>query len=168
MTGPAFSQNTLSDSREESSLSRYQVVEDGEELVKLRDLQALEDKAKAAFSDGLCLEGADVGFAEHANVAANVLRQSLEPFYSADRDDSSAIIQRSANSDLANVERASNNLLLKRNEYWLLEAKCYFEKGDFDNALNRTYRALEYIHPLDQEALWIEAREMMFNMIGYE
>tara|TARA_R110002110_G_scaffold355310_3_gene564968 strand:- start:82 stop:693 length:612 start_codon:yes stop_codon:yes gene_type:complete len=168
LAGPTLAQNSLSDSKEESSLSRYQVVGDGEDLVKLSDLESLEDRARVAYTDGRCLQGAEIQFPEKANIAANILRQTLEPFYSADRDDSSAIVQRPANSNLASVEGAANNLLMKRNEYWFLEAKCYFEKGDFDSALNRTYRALEYIHPLNQEALWVEAREMMFHMIGYE
>lgn len=168
MCGAAWPQNSFEDESERTSLSRYQVVEEGENLPTLQELEDLEDQSKALFAEGKCEEAAEVNFADAANTVSNVLRQTLEPFYSADRDDRSTIINRPANKDLVTVERTANHLIGKRNEAWFSEVKCYYQRGDKSAAVPRLYRTLDFIHPLEAQDIWIEAREMMWELIGYE
>jgi len=154
--------------QEEDSLSRYQITEEGQQVVTLKELEVLEDKAKGLFDSGNCERAAELDFSGQANQMANIIRQGIEPYYSANRDDREIISRRSRFDQLVAAESVFNGILMKRNEFWALEARCFFERGDTDEALPRLFRALEYLDGREQARLWRETREMLWSIIGYE
>jgi tetratricopeptide (TPR) repeat protein len=168
VSSAAFAEKKVEGMSEETSLSRYQIVEEGQEFLTLQDLEPLEDQAKALFAQGKCEKGLELDFAGAANRSANVLRQTLEPFYNAERDDRDWLGRRSYFGQLVETENASNELLNRRNEVWVLEAKCFLERGDKEKALVRLYRALDFIDGMDQGGLWEEARTMIWEIVGFE
>lgn len=161
-------QSLLETMQEEDSLSRYAITEEGKPIVTLKELEVLEDQAKGFFDAGECEKAAEIDFSGHANRIANIIRQGIEPYYSADRDDRETMSRRAGFDQLVTAERVSNGMLMKRNEFWALEAKCFFERGDTDEALPRLFRALEYLDGEGQARIWLETRQMLWSVIGYD
>ena len=164
-----LSETTNGAVEDETSLSHYQIVEEDQSILTISELELLGSRAKQLFAEGKCEEGASLDFAGSANVAANILRQGLEPYYKADRDSRNSIYY---NDDLFNelvsAEEASNKYIKDRNETWFLEAKCFYERGDAEKALVRLYRVLEFINAEGEDEIWEKARVMIWSIIGYE
>lgn len=155
----------------DTDLSRYEVFKEGESIVSLTSLQAMEDEYKASVAQGQCEEALPkiVAFYEAANKTSNILRRGNEPFYDASRDDRESVGRnRELLKTLIAAENASNNLVHQRNFAWVEEAKCLLEVGDNEGAIHRLYRALDYIGvDHNERALWKEARDLLWNEVGY-
>lgn len=155
---------------EGTDLSRYQVVGETETQVTLQDLDRREGPIREMIASANCAEALPliVEFAEDANVLANIIRQSLEPFYSARNDDQESISRGDPGfQSLVNAERTSNGLLRLRNEFWVIEAKCLIEQNQSSAAVNRLFRALDFIDGIQERQLWLEARELLWEQVGY-
>lgn len=162
----------VSAQEDETDLSRYKIVDEEKSFPTIIEFKRMEDEARALYKKKDCeqfiplaSEAASVG-----NKLANIVRQGLEPFYDANRDDQK-IIPRKLGADfdkLAEAETAGNNLVLIRNEFWVMEAVCLIETGQRDQGINKLYRALDYVDPLKQTALWKEAREAIWASIAYK
>jgi len=157
---------------DETSLSRYKVVDEDEKLPTLAAFQKLEDETRLLFSKDSCEElSLQAGkVADTANRLSNIIRQGLEPFYDANRDDQKIIPTRMGTDfqELIDAETTANNLLLIRNEFWIKEAICLIELGQRDQGINKLFRALDFVDPLKQADLWKEARETIWSAVGYK
>ena len=154
-----------------TDLSRYQVAAEEDKILTLAELEATEDIAREFFASGDCNIAlpAIVEFSESANMLANIIRRGVKPFYDASRDEKDTIQLNSTRlSILASAESASNNLLRKRNEFWVMEAKCLLQEGRRNEAIPRLRRALDYIDGVKEVDLWDEARDLLWSTIGYE
>lgn len=162
---------TASAQEDETDISRYKVVGDEGNLPTVTEFASLEDEVRALREDGNCneltIKAAEA--ARIANLLANVISQGLEPFYGANSDDRSRISRELGPSLnlLADAETTATNLRLIRNEFWVFEATCLLEMGERDDGMNKMYRALDFIVPLEQQALWDEAREALWATVGY-
>lgn len=152
-----------------TDLSRYELLEEGESIKTLTDLQAMEDDYKALVSDGNCEAAIPtiVEFYEAANHVSNLIRRGNEPYYDAMRDDREKLSRdRPLLAELIAAENTFNNLIKQRNRAWVEEAKCLLEKGDNRAAVTRLYRALDYISG-DERDLWEEARTLLWAEVGF-
>jgi uncharacterized protein YbaP (TraB family) len=159
-----------SDATDATSLSRYAVIDEGESLKTVQELTEMEASWRQMLADGNCDAALPllVEFADSANVTSNIIRQGLEPFYDADRDDRDAMARQKALLDrLIAAERTFNQLLRMRNAAWVEEAKCLLEEGRSSQAITRLYRALDYISADSERALWEEARDLIWEQVGY-
>lgn len=156
---------------DELDLSRYQIVEEGERIRSFSEVNKLEDDYKELVAAGDCNAAlvAIASYYDAANVTANILRQGLEPFYDASRDDRESVFaDRQLLDELAAAEDLSNDLVRRRNTAWVEEAKCLLAIGDRRAAIVRLYRALDFIGTSsDQRELWNEARSLLWAQIGY-
>jgi hypothetical protein len=157
---------------DKTDLSRYKVVEDGASLPTLVEFKVIEDDVRSLRKndncDELVIKAPDAASA--ANRLSNVIRQGLEPFYDANREDQGRIPAWLGEDfeALIEAETAANNLLFIRNEFWVYEAACLIELGDREDGMNKMYRALDFVDPLKQTALWKEARDTLWETVGYE
>jgi tetratricopeptide (TPR) repeat protein len=134
------------------------------------DVEVLEDTYRELVEANDCIAAipAIVEFSEAANLASNLLRQGLEPFYDASRDARDSITRnRTLLNELVAAERMFNELLKQRNRAWVEEAKCLLEIGDREDAITRLYRALEFIDADSERGLWEEARRLLWAEVGY-
>ncbi len=157
--------------RDEVDLSRYQVVEEGERIRLLSEVNRLEDNYKELIVAGDCNAALPTiaTYYEAANVTANILRQGLEPFYDASRDDRGSVsTDRQLIKELAAAEDLANDLIRRRNAAWVDEAKCLLVIGDRSAAVTRLFRALDFIGTGNEHRnLWNEARRLLWAEIGY-
>lgn len=156
---------------EDTSLSRYQLFDEGDGTPTLAGIEKIENEYQALVSEGNCSEALPkiVEFAKAANYASNLIRRGNEPYYDARRDDQKTIAaNRSVLDELISAERTFNNLIRQRNRAWVEEAKCLLEQGDKDGAVTRLYRALDYISGTEETALWKEARNLLWAQVGLE
>lgn len=127
--------------------------------------------AEAAYMEALVENGCQnavgrVGeFARAANATSNVIRQALQPFYSARRDDQNSI--GSLISSLADAEEVANSLTAARNRAWVAEAECLYELGRHGDALAKVFQALDYISISERET-WERARNLVWTMAGFQ
>lgn len=154
---------------EQTDISQYQVVEEEEEMLTLQALEAQEVEARGLFDQGNCVSALPkiVEFADNANRLGNIVRQGVEPFYDATRDDQEVIARDPKFGQMIKAESTSNLLISKRNEFWVMEAKCLIANGDNTAAVNRLYRALEHIDGKDERDLWEEARTLIWEAVGF-
>jgi hypothetical protein len=96
----------------------------------------------------------------------NLIRQGLEPFYSASHDARESFRGANSMTTLIAAESEGNRRLFQRDEARVRQARCLVEIGDRDQAVNTLFTALEYI-TIQQEPLWIEARSMLWELVGY-
>lgn len=163
--------NAMAQELIETDLSRYELLEEGETVVTLSELEEMEDAYKALMTAGDCDAAIPSinEFADAANHVSNLIRQGNEPYYSARRDDQEDMSNnRSLVNELVAAERTFNNLLRKRNEAWVEEAKCLLATGDKRAAVNRLFRALDYISGTEEAVLWKEARTLLWSEVGLE
>lgn len=165
----SFAQESGLQSITDTDLSGYQVFNDDEDVVSLKDLEQLEASARTKFDAQDCEAALPeiIDFSEDANRLSNIIRQGIEPFYSASRDDQEVIGRNAKFDDMISAEATANKLLEKRNEFWVMEAECLFANGDKIGAVNRLYRALEYIDGRKETALWERARTQLWNAVGF-
>ena len=105
-------------------------------------------------------------YSKVANRLSNMYRQSLEPFYSQ-RDKNYQTIA-IANLEVwggIQFEKKSNELIRKRNEAWVKQAECLYEKGKTKKSLNIVYHALDYINS-KEDAVWKRAFDLMLKIIN--
>lgn len=165
----AQTQTTLSD---ETALDRYAILETDEGVKTVQEIQDMESVWRQLILNGNCSEALPllVDFSENANVTANVLRQGIEPYYDADRDTRERFsnLYRDILGELQRAERISNQIIRMRNTAWVEEARCLIAEGSQAEAVNRLYRALDYIHPVNEVRLWNDAREMLWEQVGHQ
>lgn len=154
---------------DETALSHYEIFTDEIEIVPLSELETLEDRYTKLL-DGEGCENAlplIVKFSESSNKTANITRQGNKPLYAASREKSERVSRnRSLLNELIRAEDTFNDLIRRRNKAWVEEAKCLLELGEKQAAINRLYRALDYIDVTDS-SLWSEARFLLWNEIGF-
>lgn len=155
---------------DETDLSRYALVEEGESVPTLADLATQEATVRKHLAADDCATALPllVELSKKTNTVANIVAQGLEPYYKARRDDQKVIARRPGFAKLVSAERKANALKAKRNEFWFLEARCHVQLGDRDKAIPRLFRALRFIDGKKQEPLWLDARELLWSTIGYE
>jgi hypothetical protein len=156
---------------DDTSLSRYQLFDEGDSTPTLSEIEQIENEYQALVSEGNCSEALPkiAEFAKAANYASNLIRRGNEPYYDARRDDQKLIAaDRSVLDELIAAERTFNNLIRQRNKAWVEEAKCLLEQGDKDEAVTRLYRALDYISGTEERDLWKEARILLWAQVGLE
>ena len=162
--------SVISQETSDIDLSRYQIVDEDLTIKKLSEIQNMETNYNKLIATGDCNEAipAIVSFYNAANMAANLLTQGLEPFYDADRDEREtiAILNEKLFNELLAAERKANDLKQQRNRAWVEEAKCLLMTGEKNKAVNRLYRALDYIDNENKD-LWEEARMLLWKEIGY-
>lgn len=167
----ASTSNAMAQEVSPTDLSRYELFEEGGIVKSLTDLQDMEDAYKALVADGNCDDAipAIIEFYENANSISNLIRRGNEPYYSASRDDQTAIARnRSLLNELIAAENAFNNLIRQRNQAWVEEAKCLLNNGNKEEAVIRLFRALDYITVRADEArLWEEARRLLWAEVGF-
>ena len=154
---------------DETDLSRYALVEDGESIPTLDDLAVQEATVRDYLAAGDCATALPLlaDLSKKTNTVANIVAQGVKPYYQARRDDQKVIAQRPGFSRLVDAERKANALKAKRNEFWFLEARCHVQLGDRDKAIPRLFRALRFIDGRQQEPLWLDARQLLWSTIGY-
>lgn len=167
---PGLSETKPSQNDDVTSLSNFQIVEDGQRIPKVEELESLEIKSRELLVEGKCEEAEMLDYAGSANMLANIVRQGIEPFYQADRDQQTSLIigHKELWDEIKKAEKYSNLLIRQRNEFWFLEAKCYFDRNETEKALVRLYRSLEFINMSTQNELWEQVRTMLWSMVGYE
>ena len=157
-------------SEDETDLSRYTVVEEGDKPTTLTQL----DDMQAGYRNLLMSKGCStalpdiVEFAQEVNKTANLIQQGSEPFYDASRDDRSDLMSRDRKlfERLLNAERAANSLKMRRNEAWVDEAKCNLETSRTGLAVSQLFRALDFID-VQQRELWEEALKLLWGQVGF-
>ena len=137
-------------------------------LPTIESVESIGNDAHAYFEAGNWEDGADAYamLAKNANWLANLIRSGLEPYYSAsydERDD----FPYSKLRPLVPIETLSNAYVRIRNEAMVKEGLCYGHLSDNLKAVSVLYKALDLID-IENEALWAEAREALFEIIGVE
>lgn len=154
---------------EVTDISRYEIFDEGEIIVTLSNLQEMEDSYTSVLETDGCVSALPeiVMFSDAANLASNLIRRGVKPFYDARRDDQNKVMRNVAlRNDILSAENTSNKLIHRRNRAWIEEAKCLFEVGDDQGAMTRLYRALDYIGT-DEAELWEEARTLLWSKVGF-
>lgn len=171
-TLPSFGQdvpNPIS-SPDPLDLSQYETMIEDSGFPTIAQVDDLERLANDQFKSGDCEAAIPViiDFYTKANSLGNVIKQGLEPFYSAgykereDTDLNGVIVQ------LAAAEAEFGKLVRKRNAAWVMEAECLINIGQKDEGIVRLFRALEFmtIDAEDRE-LWQKARTLLWEQVGY-
>jgi hypothetical protein len=153
------------------ALQDLTVVEEGEALPTVAGVDALKAEADAAVAANDCAEAAPLlnTLAKQANALGNIIRQGVEPFYDASRDeqeDYRGARSKSEFDTLVSAEAESNRRLRQRDEAKVREARCLIELGDRERAINTLYSTLDLIG-IRQDALWEEARGLLWGLVGY-
>ena len=155
-----------------TALSRYAIVQEDKMPSTASELEEMEATWRELLEQGNCTAALPLlaDFADSANLTANIISQGIEPLYDASRDDSDYLMRndRALVDNLVEAERFSNSLLRMRNTAWVEEAKCLISEGEHREAVNRLYRALDYIDARDEKVLWEEARTLLWEQVGYE
>lgn len=166
----AVSQESATQDLKQTDISEYQIVEAGEEMLTLQLLEKHEVEVRALFDSGDCSSALPeiAIFSDNANRLGNIIRQGVEPFYDASRDDQETLARDPKFNEMINAETTANILARKRNEFWVMEAKCLLSNGDTNAAVNQLYRALEYIDGKEERELWAEARNLIWGAVGFQ
>lgn len=165
-----FSHSVEAQERDATDLSRYELLDEGETVKTLADIEKMEDVYVELVMAGNCEAALPkiVAFYEAANQVSNLIRRGNEPYYDANRDDKETITSSRKLLDiLVKAENASNKLIKQRNKAWVEEAKCLITRGDNTEATTRLYRALDYISH-DESTLWKEARNLLWEQVGLD
>ena len=165
----AANSQELIESSDETDLSRYYVVESGEETPKLAEVAALREEYIDIIRSSGCEEALPLitEFHKSANSVANIIRRGNEPFYDASRDEREAVMRKpQLRDELVAAERAFNALLRDRNEAWVEEARCMIEMGNSRDGVAGLMRALNFISPSETE-IWQKARQLLWEQVEY-
>lgn len=143
-----------------------------QELVELGLIpsQAAVDReaeaARTAFEAGDCQAALPLleSWARNANWLANLIRQGLEPYYSAGYDERNDLPS-SRIRPLVPFEALSNGYLAQRNEAMVSRADCLVKLGDPVEAIAVYSRALDLISIQEWE-LWQRATNGLYSIIG--
>lgn len=129
-------------------------------------LKAEADKLWAA-QDYSAAAAAYATYAKQANWLANLISAGLDPFYTASSSDrkgwSPSVLSW---NDLTGPENSANDYKAERNRAILQHGLCYYNLGDYENALPLLLKALDLIE-LDQESYWKDAMAALYAIIGY-
>lgn len=154
-----------------TAIENYQLVEEGHDQPTVSKVAAIRSEAMAAIEAGDCETALPLiaDWAKQSNILANMIRQGLEPFYGANRDDSGSysVNNRAEFNELVKAETAANNFTSDRNLAWVKEAECQLKLGDVTAASASAYRALDYISIKEYEA-WRAARKVIWEIAEYE
>jgi tetratricopeptide (TPR) repeat protein len=132
------------------------------------DVQQVKQQATAAFEEGNCEEAIPLleAMAKQSNIMANILRQTLEPFYSGRYDDRENFNVTSVNELIAN-ETSSNSYVQDRNSAWVMLGECELQAGNRDRALGFFSEALDYISLQPGELdNWKRAAQGVMEIVG--
>ena len=106
-------------------------------------------------------------YAKQANWLANLISAGLDPFYTASSSDRKGWSPSQLSwNDLTGPENSANDYKSERNRAILRQGLCYYNLGDYENALPLLLKALDLIE-LDQESYWKEAMAALYAIIGY-
>lgn len=163
----AFAQQE-EDPTDPTDLGQYQGLIEQSDLPTVELVASLREQAISAVEAGECEAALDVldQWTTQANWLANLLAQSLEPFYDASRDDREGFSGARIGS-LVIYEKMSNDYKLQRNEGMVMKAECLVDLGETRQAAATYGRALDLID-IDNWDLWVRAMNGMFALIGVE
>ncbi|NGM46440.1 hypothetical protein G5B31_12935 [Rhodobacter sp. SGA-6-6] len=169
---PGYTQDTSTESSvtDPLDLSRYEEMMNDEGFPTVEEVNVLEVRANEAFKSGDCTTALPiiVEFYTKANTLGNVLKQGLEPYYSAGYKDRDEADLSAEFRELVSVETEFNKLVRKRNAAWVMEAECLIKNGQKDEGLVRLFRALEFISiGIEDRELWKKTRRLLWEQVGY-
>ena len=159
----------VAENEDATELSRYYVVESGEELPTLKEVASMRERYLSALDSSGCENALPLitDFHKKANLVANIIRRGNEPFYDASRDERDAVMRKpQLRDELISAENAFNALLRDRNEAWVKEAECMIETGNERDGVAGLMRALNFISPGETE-VWESARELLWGQVDY-
>lgn len=151
-------------------LSKYETMINKEGFPTRTEVSNLEAAANDAYKSGDCETAIPiiVDYYTKANSLGNVIKQGIEPYYSADYKEREETNLNSEIEQLAAAETEFNMLVRKRNAAWVMEADCLIKTGKRDEGIVRLFRALEYISiDTEDRELWQRARVMLWEQVGY-
>lgn len=165
--GLPFAQETS-----ETDISEFTVLDGSARSLTIAQIDEMAKSLRAQVKDGAC-SSAMTGILElqdAANRAANLIKQGVEPFYRASRDNRDTIQRSSVKrfQTLVEAETLSNRMLQVRNEFWVIEAECLLSEGQEEAAINRFYRALRFIDGVNEAKLWERARNAVWTHVGFK
>jgi len=142
----------------------------GDKLPSEKSVLELEAKVRPLIDAGRCEEALPllVSLSEQANRLSNLIRQGLEPFYDASRDEKKIVTRNTTFlNHLVAAESRANFFNKMRNAAWVAEAECSITLGNKEEAATKLYRALNFID-IDNRPLWDRARKSLWSLVGYE
>ena len=124
----------------------------------------LEERGRELYNAGNCSEAVDVldEFARRSNWLANIIREGLEPFYDAGRDERAEFDNVRS---LIPFEELANSYTRKRNIAMVMRAECLANLGDTEQALHLFFRALGLID-IENTEWWGKARSGLYEIVG--
>jgi len=132
------------------------------------NVQDVKEKAVAAFDSGNCEQAIPLldAMATQSNALANLMSQTLNPFYDGGFDERENFNISSVDELIAN-ETLNNALLVDRNSAWVMLGECELKNGNEDRALGYFSKALDYIS-LDTKELdsWKRAANGIMQISG--
>ncbi|WP_113907496.1 hypothetical protein [Aliidiomarina celeris] len=137
-------------------------------VVKQPAVDALEERSRELFNSGDCVAAVPVldEYARKSNALANVIAQTLEPYYSASYDDRQDF-PTSRLQPLIPLESLANSYKQKRNIAYAMQGECLLKLGREEEALPILSRALDLID-IDNETWWVRTRNNLLQVVGVE
>jgi hypothetical protein len=155
----------------ETDMSAFTILDGEARFLTIPQLDEMANALRRQVREGQCVDAmpAILEIQDAANRVANLVRQGIEPFYRASRDDQVSITRAQGQqfNTFTAAERTSNRMLQMRNEFWVLEAECLLSAGDTEGAVNRFFRALRFIDGRSEPALWERARGPLWEYVGF-
>lgn len=133
-----------------------------------KKIMDLEKKANELIADNNCKSAIEVleEYQKVTNYYSKMIRQTLEPYYSASYDDKKKVPYDKISS-LAVIENKANSFLLKRNIGMILQAECYVKLNQNEKAMFKYYDALDLIS-MDEIDAWERAQKGLLDIINYK
>ena len=105
-------------------------------------------------------------YAKQANWLANIISGGLEPYYGASYDDRKDWSPKELKlKDLIRAESTSNDYKSERNRAMLYEGLCYYNLGDYEQALPLLIKALDLIE-IEDETNWKLGMDALYSIVG--
>jgi len=169
----AYAEEEAADTAVESADDLFDTSDEEEQVSELgiptpESVADLKEKADSLYDEKSYKDAAQAyaNYAKNANWLANLLSQTLEPYYGAAYDDRKSFSPEVLSiSTMSGVESLANAYKAERNRAYLYEGLCYKEAGDNDAALPLLLKALDIIE-IDQEDYWKEAMDAVLEIIG--
>ena len=138
----------------------------GSSLPTVSSVAALEQKALAVFASGDCKAASDAldPYAREANSLSNYIARGLKPYYDGSYDERKAF-PAGRLSQLAPIERLSNDYKGKRNRAMVMQAECLAKMGESAKAAALYYQVLGLIDIEDTE-WWDRARNSLNALLA--
>lgn len=132
------------------------------------DVRDVKEKATTAFNAGNCEQAIPLldAMATQSNTLANLMRETLTPFYDGGYDEKENF-NISSVEELIENETLNNEFIRDRNSAWVMLGECELKSNNNDRAVGYFLKALDYIS-LDTEELdnWKRAAKGVMQITG--